>query len=174
MLRVSLIALLFASIASAQGPTYGLGRAATEADQSALGAAVTPDGGGLPAGKGTAAEGSRVYESKCRECHGVEGKGDQQTGFVGTLADITAEKPKKTVGSYWPHATTLWDYTNRAMPFKQPGTLATDEVYAVTAYILYLNGLIGENDVLDEKTLPAVKMPNREGFISDQRPDVRP
>lgn len=135
---------------------------------------MTPDGRGLPEGAGTAAEGVRVYEVKCRECHGEEGKGEEQAGFIGTPADLLGEKPKKTVGSYWPHATTLWDYVNRAMPFKQPGTLTTDEVYQVTAYILHLNGLVEETEELNEKTLPAVKMPNREGFVSDDRPDVRP
>ena len=168
------IGLLLVSAAFAQGPKYGLGRAATEQDQAAPGAAVTPDGKGLPAGEGTAADGARVYETKCRECHGEAGKGEEQAGFIGTPAELLGDKPKRTVGSYWPHATTLWDYVNRAMPFKQPGTLTADEVYQVTAYILYLNGLVGENDPLNQRTLPAVNMPNREGFISDDRPDVRP
>ena len=91
-------------------------------------------------------------------------------GGTGTLATL---KPIKTVGSYWPYATTLWDYLNRAMPFDHPGTMAPDQVYAVTAYILFLNGIIGEHDVLDQTKLPKVVMPNRKGFVPDARPDTR-
>lgn len=157
---------------AALGQSYGLGTPASEAEIAALDVAVQPDGTGLPAGQGTAAEGAKVYEAQCRECHGAEGKGGDETGFVGTPADLTGEKPKKNVGSYWPYATTLWDYINRAMPFVRPGTLTNDQVYAVSAYILHLNGLIGENDPLNAETLPAIEMPNRNGFVPDPRPDT--
>lgn len=172
-LQVSKVLPLFLLAACSMfAQTYGVGTPASPADIAALDIAVQPDGTGLPAGQGTAAEGAKIYETQCRECHGAEGKGGDETGFVGTLADLTAEKPSKTVGSYWPYATTLWDYINRAMPFVRPGTLTNDQVYSVSAYILHLNGLIGENDPLNAETLPAIEMPNRNGFVPDPRPDV--
>lgn len=170
VLRVPIILVLACSAAFAQ--KYGVGTPASPADIAALDVAVQPDGKGLPAGQGTAADGAKVYETQCRECHGAEGKGGDETGFVGTPADLLGDKPKKTVGSYWPYATTLWDYINRAMPFVRPGTLTNDQVYSVTAYILHINGLIGENDPLNAETLPAIEMPNRNGFVPDPRPDV--
>ena len=171
MFRWTLLAALSGAALCAQGPQYKLGRAAGDVDAAAPGIAVLPDGRGLPEGSGTAQEGARLYETNCRECHGPEGKGGDQTALVGKLSDLQGESPKKTVGSYWPYATTLWDYTNRAMPFDRPGSLTPDQVYAVTAYVLNLNGLLGESDPLNEKTLPGIKMPNREGFVSDERPD---
>lgn len=170
MSKALLVFLLAASCSFAQ--QYGVGTPASPADIAALDIAVQPDGTGLPEGQGTAAEGAKIYETQCRECHGPEGKGGDETGFVGSVADLTAEKPSKTVGSYWPYATTLWDYINRAMPFVRPGTLTNDQVYSVSAYILHLNGLIGENDPLNAETLPKIEMPNRNGFIADPRPDV--
>ena len=92
--------------------------------------------------------------------------------LVGGLGTLRSGKPQKTVGSYWPYATTIWDYVNRAMPFDRPGVLAADDVYSVTAYLLFLNGIVGEHDVIDRTTLPAVKMPNRNGFVDDPRPDI--
>jgi len=168
MLRLLSILLLALVVAPAQELRYGLGRPADEADVAAPGIAVLPDGAGLPEGEGTAKEGLRVYETNCRECHGPEGKGAEQTALVGAHSDLQGDKPKKTVGSYWPYATTLWDYTNRAMPFDRPGTLTSDQVYAVSAYILHLNGLIGEEEPMNAKTLPMVVMPNREGFRTDR------
>jgi mono/diheme cytochrome c family protein len=168
--KVLFVFLIAATGVSAQH--YGIGTAASPADIAALDIAVQPDGTGLPEGQGTAAEGAKIYETQCRECHGPEGKGGDETGFVGSLADLQGDKPKKTVGSYWPYSTTLWDYINRAMPFVRPGTLTNDQVYAVSAYILHLNGLIGENDPLNAQTLPAIEMPNRNGFVQDPRPDV--
>ena len=92
--------------------------------------------------------------------------------LVGGQGSLATPTPQKTVGSYWPYATTLWDYIRRAMPFEHPGTLTTDEVYGTTGYVLFMNGIVGENDVLDQATLAKVKMPNRNGFTSDPRPDV--
>jgi cytochrome c len=90
----------------------------------------------------------------------------------GGQGSLTSQRPQKTVGSYWPYATTLWDYINRAMPFDHPGTMTTDEIYGATAYVLYLNGIVKEQDVLNQTTLPQIKMPNREGFVVDPRPDI--
>jgi cytochrome c len=157
---------------SAQQGKYGVGRTPAAEEIRALGAATNPSGAGLPAGKGTAREGRQVYELRCKECHGPEGKGADQTGFIGKPEQLLATPQVRTVGSYWPYATTLWDYTNRAMPFDRPGTLTADQVYAVTAYILYLNQIVGEEEVMDATTLPEVRMPNREGFVPDDRPDT--
>jgi hypothetical protein len=159
-----------------QSPTFGVGRAPTPKELEAIDIDVTPDGRGLPPGSGTAARGKEVYASRCLICHGptgVEGPQDLLVGGQGTLVRAGAgARPVKTVGSYWPYATTLWDYLRRAMPFDHPGTMATDDVYAATAYLLFLNHIVGENDVLTDKTLPQVKMPNRDGFVPDPRPDV--
>jgi cytochrome c len=162
-----------AGLGWAQGK-YGLGQPPSPQEVRASDITVLPDGTGLPPGQGPAAEGRMVYERRCAECHGQRGEGSEQAPLVGGQGSLATPKPLKTVGSYWPYATTLWDYTNRAMPYDLPGTLTTDQVYAVTAYVLFLNNIVGETDVMDAKTLPAVKMPNRDGFIPDQRPDVGP
>jgi mono/diheme cytochrome c family protein len=160
--------------AVAQSPTYGVGRAPTRAELKAIDIEVTPDGKGLPRGRGTAAEGKEVYTRRCETCHGPTGKEGPQDVLVGGRGSLASPAPQKTVGSYWPYATTLWDYINRAMPFEHPSTLTADEVYATTAYVLFLNGIVGERDELNEKTLPAINMPNRSGFIADPRPDIGP
>ena len=124
-----------------------------------------PSGEGLPAGSGNATAGANVYATKCIACHGEKGAGkpsDQLVGGKGTLKDAA---PVRTVGSYWPYATTLFDYIRRAMPWQAPKTLTNDEVYALTAYLLVLNKIIGEGEVMNAETLPKVKMPNRDGFI---------
>jgi cytochrome c len=139
----------------------------------ALDISIGPDGANLPPGQGTAADGAQIYERQCRECHGPEGKGSEETGFIGKPQDLRLEKPSKTVGSYWPYATTLFDYIRRSMPFKTPGSLSDDQVYAVTAYILSLNGLVSQDSPLDAEKLKQVKMPNRDGFVPDARPDVK-
>ncbi len=134
---------------------------------------IPPSGAGLPAGGGTARQGAQVYEQKCVACHGAKGAGkpaDALAGGVGTLAGKT---PVRTVGSYWPYATTLFDYVRRAMPITNPLSLTSDEVYAVTAYVLALNGIIGEDAVMNAQSLPQVKMPNRDGFVSEWPPRER-
>jgi len=161
------------AIGVAQSPTYGVGRAPTPLELKAIDIEVTPDGKGLVPGRGTAAAGKDVYARRCETCHGPTGKEGPQDALAGGQGSLSSSTPQKTVGSYWPYATTLWDYINRAMPFDHPSTLTADEVYATTAYVLFLNGLVGERDVIDEKTLPQVKMPNRNGFTSDPRPDVK-
>jgi len=156
----------------AQSPTYGLGHPPSPAELKTIDIDVLPDGRGLPPGSGTAAVGKQVYTQKCLTCHGptgTEGPQDKLAGGQGTLA---TPKPLKTVGSYWPYATTLWDYIRRAMPFDHPGTLSNDDVYALSAYVLFLNQIVGERDVLDQTTLPTIQMPNRNGFVADPRPDV--
>ena len=157
---------------TAQSPTYGVGRPATPDEIRKLGASVAPDGDGLPEGSGTAAAGREVYAARCAGCHGEKGAGGIGPALVGGQGTLRSAKPLKTVGSYWPQATTVWDYVNRAMPFNQPGLLKPPQVYAVVAYVLYLNGIVGENQPLNAKTLPKVKMPNRDGFVADPRPDV--
>jgi cytochrome c len=154
-----------------QSPKYGVGQPPTSEQIRDLGAAIAPDGSGLPEGSGTVAAGREVFKSRCARCHGERGEGGIGSILVGGQGTLATAKPIKTVGSYWPYATTVWDYTNRAMPFDQPGLLKPNEVYSVVAYILNLNGIIGNDMVLDAKSLPTVKMPNRGGFISDPRPD---
>ncbi len=135
---------------------------------------VMPDGRGLPAGRGTAAEGASVYAAKCVSCHGVKGAGGSAERLAGrtpgdSFAFATDASLVRTIGSYWPYATTLYDYTARAMPFQQPGTLTPDETYAVVAYLLFLNGVIAEGAVMDQSSLPKVRMPARERFVPDDR-----
>ena len=141
------------------------GQPISPADAAAWDISIGPDGVGLPPGSGTPAQGAVVYAEKCAACHGQKGEGQPNDRLVG--GQLTGDQPAvKTVGSYWPYATTLFDYTRRAMPWQQPKSLTNDEVYAVSAYILRLNGIVGENEVMNASTLPKVMMPNREGFIS--------
>jgi cytochrome c len=156
---------------AAQSPTYGLGRAAKPEEIKAWDFAISPDGRELPAGSGSAAAGAGIYATKCAACHGKTGKEGPNDVLVGGQGTLNTNKPVKTIGSYWPYATTVWDYINRAMPYDKPGTLSADQVYAVTAYLLSLNGILKEDAVMNAKTLPQVKMPNRNGFIGDPRPD---
>jgi len=158
----------------AQSPVFGLGRAPNADEIKAIDIGVTPDGAGLPPGSGTAQAGKQVFDSRCVTCHGATAREGPQDVLVGGQGTLVSPKPLKTIGSYWPYATTLWDYVNRAMPFDHPGTLPPNDVYAATAYLLYLNGIVGERDVLDQTTLPQVKMPNRNGFVMDTRPDTGP
>jgi mono/diheme cytochrome c family protein len=156
----------------AQSPTFGIGRTPKPEELNAIDIDITPDGKGLPPGSGTAAGGKDVYTRRCETCHGPTGKEGPQDVIAGGKGSLNTSTPLKTVGSYWPYATTLWDYLRRAMPFDHPGTLTVDELYATTAYVLLLNGVIGEHDVLDQTTLPQVQMPNRNGFVADPRPDI--
>src|SRR4029077_10743881 len=153
---------LMPSLCGAQGPN--LGRPLTPEEIRKIDITVAPDGRGLPAGSGTFSAGAAVYAKACQSCHGEKGAGkpqDQLTGGVGTLS---SGKPVKTPASYWPAATTLFDYIRRAMPIASPQSLTNDEVYAVTAYILSIDGIVPSDAVLDAKSLPRVKMPNRDGF----------
>lgn len=160
--------------ASSRQAPMGIGRAATPDEIKKLDIDVRPDGQGLPDGKGTVAEGAKVYAAKCQSCHGANGGGGSADKLVdrdsGKNWDF-ATNPKlvKTVGNYWPYATTLYDYTNRAMPFPQPGTLTPDETYSLVAYILNLNKIVPDNAVMDRTTLPKVVMPSKDRFVMDNR-----
>lgn len=147
-----------------QGP--GLGRPATAAEVARWNREIAPDGSGLPPGRGTAEQGRAVYEQQCLSCHGKYGLGDSGDQLAGAQKGLTSDYPEKTIGNFWPYASTLFDFIRRSMPMTAPQSLGNDEVYAVTAYLLYLNGIIGENDELNAVTLPDIKMPNRDGFIN--------
>ena len=172
MWKRSAVLLAGAVSLAAQSPKYGVGRPPTPEQIRDLGAAIAPDGTGLPEGSGTVAAGREIFAAKCAKCHGEKAQGDVGPALVGGQGTLNTAKPLKTVGSYWPYATTVWDYINRAMPFDQPGLLKPPEVYAVVAYILNLNGIVANDQVMDAKSLPKVKMPNRNGFVADPRPDV--
>jgi len=146
----------------------GLGKPISEADVKQWDIAILPDGTNLPPGSGTASEGAKIYEAKCLACHAEGGKGGVVAGagpLVGGQPLTNGIDTPKTIANYYAYATTIFDYVRRAMPFNAPRSLTDQEVYALTAYILALNKLIGENDVMDAKTLPQVKMPNRDNFI---------
>jgi cytochrome c len=164
--------LAAAAALAAQSPKYGVGQPATPEQIRELGSAIAPDGTGLPEGSGTVAAGREVFAARCARCHGEKAEGNIGPVLVGGQGTLRTPRPLKTVGSFWPYATTVWDYINRAMPFDQPGSLKPAEVYAAVAYILNLNGIIASDAVMDAKTLPKVKMPNRDGFVADPRPDV--
>lgn len=172
MWKLSVMVVAGAVMLTAQSPKYGVGRPPTPEQIRDLGAAIAPDGTGLPEGSGTVAAGREVFAAKCSRCHGEKAAGGAGPVLVGGQGTLATARPLKTVGSFWPYATTVWDYVNRAMPFDQPGLLKPPEVYAVVAYLLNLNGIVGEDQVLDAKSLPKIKMPNRDGFVADPRPDV--
>lgn len=158
------VALTGVTAMAADTPQFGT--PVTQGDIAAWDISIGPDGAGLPAGKGTVAQGEAVYAAKCQACHSEKGAGKPNDQLVGGIGSLEPGKPPvKTIGSYWPYATTLFDYVRRAMPWDRPKSLSDQEVYDVAAYLLYLNGIIGRDDVIDAQSLPKVKMPNREGFI---------
>jgi cytochrome c len=174
---------LTAIAAQAQGyPTnFSFGQPATEQEITKIAIAIPADGKGLPPGRGDYAKGKEVYEAACAACHGADLKGvaplpDMPSGaalrLTGGRGTLTSQKPTVTVESYWPYATTLFDYVRRAMPFGAPGSLSADEVYAVSAYILAEANIIDKATVMDAQTLAKVQMPNRDGFIPDPRPEL--
>src|SRR5262245_7629180 len=170
---IVLTIVLGTAFTAAQKP-LGIGRAASSEEIAKIDIDVRPDGKGLPEGKGTVAEGAKIYAAKCQSCHGANGAGgsadrlvDRESGKNWDFA--TNPKLVKTVGNYWPYATTLYDYTNRAMPFMQPGTLTPDETYSLVAYILNLNKIVADNAVMDKTTLPKVVMPSKDRFVVDNR-----
>ncbi|OPY97001.1 cytochrome C [Bradyrhizobium sacchari] len=146
---------------------YDFGRPANPDEIALWDIDVRPDGTGLPEGKGTVAHGKDVFAENCAACHGDEGVGGIKDRLVGGQGTLKSDAPIKTVGSYWPYATTLFDYIHRAMPYQAPGSLSVDDTYAVAAYILSLNGILPENGELDRNSLPKIKMPNRDGFVPD-------
>jgi len=183
-LRLSVLVLITVgscAAAWAQSPTYGLGKTPSADEIRAWDISISPTGKELPPGRGSAKEGTQLYMQKCAACHGA-------TGFEGPAPMlIKRQNPPANPGPclspcirdanvmamHAPYATTIWDYINRGMPFKQEGSLKPDEVYALTAFILYKNGVIGEDDLLDQQTLPQVKMPNRDGYaIPEWKPGM--
>ena len=142
-----------------------LGRPATPAEVAGWDISIPPDGTGLPSGSGTPEQGAVVYTQKCQACHGEQGAGKPNDQLVGGQGTLASANPVRTIGSYWPYATTVFDFVRRAMPYTQSQSLTNDEVYSVTAYLLHLNGIIGAQDVLNAQTLPQVQMPNRANFI---------
>jgi S-disulfanyl-L-cysteine oxidoreductase SoxD len=146
---------------------YDFGRRATPDEVKLWDIDVRPDGKGLPEGSGTVAHGKSVYEDNCAACHGANGQDGIKDRLVGGQGTLASDKPIKTVGSFWPYATTLFDYIHRAMPYQAPESLSVDDTYAVVAYILNLNAIVPADGMLDKKTLPKIKMPNRDGFIPE-------
>src|ERR1700720_1370370 len=168
----AVLALVGTTRAEAQG-AYGIGRLATPAEIAGWNIDVDRNGDNLPPGSGSVAHGREVFEQQCAACHGAKGEGGVGDRLVGGQGSLTTSKPIQTVGSYWPYAPTLFDYIRRAMPQSAPESLGNDDVYAVSAYILYLNGLIPAETTLDAGALSAIKMPNRNMFVGDPRPDVK-
>jgi S-disulfanyl-L-cysteine oxidoreductase SoxD len=169
---LAVLALGLSTAARAQSH-YGIGRTATEAEIAGWNIDIDRNGTNLPAGSGSVGHGREVFEQQCAACHGAKGEGGVGDRLVGGQGTIATAKPVKTVGSYWPYAPTLFDYIRRAMPQNAPQSLSNEDVYAVSAYILNLNGLFPADATLDAKSLAAIKMPNRTMFVGDPRPDVR-
>jgi cytochrome c len=169
---LAMVALAGTTAARAQSP-YGIGRAATPAEIDGWNIDIGRDGRNLPPGSGSVSHGEEVFSVQCASCHGAKGEGAVGDRLVGGQGTLATQKPIKTVGSYWPYAPTLFDYIRRAMPQNAPQSLGDDDVYAVSAFILKLNGLLPADATLDAKTLAAIKMPNRGMFVGDPRPDVR-
>ena len=165
-LPIAAAVLAAIGLAAAAPAPPKFGRPATPAEIARADITVLPDGDTLPAGSGSVAQGEAVFVEKCQTCHGVAGAGDKADRLSGGIGSLATPKPIKTVSSYWPYATTVFDYIRRAMPLLQPQSLTSDEVYAVTAYLLSIDGIVPKTAVMDAKTLPLVKMPNRDGFVS--------
>ncbi len=170
-----IVFLLCAVSAFGQTKYPGVGKAAPAERVKAADMTVMADGRGLPVGRGNVETGRGLYKTHCAECHNEAGEGrdKQWPALVGGTGTLATKSAKKTVGSYWPYATTVWDTIARSMPYNNPGTLKSDEVYAITAFVLHLNGIVAAGQGLDEKSLPQVKMPNRDGFIPAVHPDVK-
>jgi S-disulfanyl-L-cysteine oxidoreductase SoxD len=168
LIASSILATTSAIAFAAESPN--LGRVATPEEIAPWDISIGPDGVGLPPGAGTARQGEAVYAARCVTCHGDKGAGKPNDQLVGGQGSLPGDGPPvKTVGSFWPYATTVFDYVRRAMPYNESKSLSNDEVYAVVAYILNLNGIIADNDTMDEQTLRIVKMPNRDGFMTFSR-----
>ncbi len=176
-IAVTLFAALFAvgcTTPRSAPPRYALGATPSAAEIRAWDIDVAPDGGGLPAGAGNVSQGRAIYAEKCIACHGASGDGGPGGRLVGGHGSLATRQPILTIGSFWPYASTVYDYINRAMPHDRPQSLKPDEVYALTAFLLFQNGVVAADTMLDAKSLPKVRMPNRNGFTQhDPRPDVR-
>lgn len=162
---MGVVALVGCAVPPAPVATPGLGQPVALERAAAIDPTVFASGRGLPPGSGTARAGAAVYEARCAACHGENGAGGNSGRLVGREPLAGNPRPEKTIGQYWPHATTVFDYIRRAMPPDAPGTLTNDEVYALTAYLLAANGVIAGRDEMNAATLPRVVMPNRDGFV---------
>jgi S-disulfanyl-L-cysteine oxidoreductase SoxD len=162
---VALVAMVMCGAVPA-AERYDFGRVATPEEIKGWDIDISPDGVGLPPGRGDVRQGEAIFAEKCAACHGAHGQGKPMDRLVGGLGTLRDKKPEKTVGSFWPYATTLFDFVRRAMPLNAPQSLTPDEVYAVSAYLLFLNGIVSQDATLDADTLAKIKMPNRDGFVS--------
>lgn len=160
------LGIAIALFAGTSRATPNLGELVTAADVAGLSITIGPDGRNLPPGRGTAIDGVDLYMEKCASCHGVRGQGKTSPALAGGAGTLAGKSPLRTVGSFWPYATTLFDYIRRAMPYDRPLSLTNEQVYQLTAYVLWLNGIVGRNEVIDARSLPEVKMPNRAGFVN--------
>lgn len=167
-----LCCLCLVGTAGAQGK-YDLGKVVHDDQIASWNIDVAPDGKALPPGRGTVQDGEKIYQTACLACHGTNLEGGMGPALMGGKGSLTSAKPLKTVGSYWPYATTLFDYIRRAMPFQQPQSLTNDQVYAVTGYLLYRNEILKQDAVVDAEALRGVVMPNANAFYVDDRPDVK-
>jgi cytochrome c len=166
------LALLIAGLSATPSlaeERFGIGHIATPQQIAGWNIDISPDGAGLPPGQGSVNEGKAIFAEKCAACHGASGEGKPMDRLVGGQGSLGSKKPVKTVGSYWPYATTLFDYIRRAMPFNNPQSLTPDEVYALCAYLLFMNKIVPEDATLDAASLPKVEMPNRKAFVSSYR-----
>lgn len=172
--RELFLAALAAGLAlAASADETRLGREPTAAELAGWSINVYPDGRGLPPGKGSVADGERIYQAACASCHGAKLEGGMGPALTGGQGSLATAKPLKTIASYWPYSTTLFDYIRRAMPFQAPQSLSNDEVYSVAGYLLHANGLMKADAVVDAASLQAVQMPNRNAFYVDDRPDAK-
>jgi len=172
ILLLSCVAI--SSFAAPATKRLGIGQKASASQISGWDIDIRPDGKGLPAGQGSVSDGESLYDAKCASCHGSFGEGEGRwPPLAGGEGSLTEDRPEKTVGSYWPYASTLWDYINRAMPYPAPKSLSKEQVYAITAYVLYLNELVDEDFVLTQDNLATIKMPNEANFYRDNRPDTQ-
>jgi len=164
----ALVLALTASAFAQQSPR--LGKPISAEDLASWDISIGPDGAGLPPGSGTVKDGGATFAAKCQPCHGAKGAGTPNDRLVGGQGSLPGDKaPVKTVGSFWPYATTLFDYIRRAMPLPESKSLTSDEVYGVVAYLLNLNGVVPDDATMNAQTLPKVTMPNREGFVTFAR-----
>lgn len=170
---VSLVLALIAFSPASAEQRFGFGETPTEEQIAGWNTDIRYDGQGLPEGSGSVQQGERLFEEQCIQCHGPQGNGKPMVPLKGGRGSLDTADPLKTVGSYWPYAPVIMDYVHRAMPMPQPNSLSTDELYALTAYILHINDVLPADAELDADTLRSIEMPNRDGFVPDPRPDVR-